>query len=128
MTRPEAAEAALAAVPSIPRHEGEPVFPAPWAAAAFAMTLALHQRGLFTWPDWAGRLGAAIADDGAGDPADPEAYWRCWLAALEETISAGGLAAGDDLQRLQAAWRSAAAATPHGEPIVLSNHVKGSSV
>ena len=124
MIRPEAAGTALNAVPSIPRRRGEPVFPAPWAAAAFAMTLALHEQGLFTWPDWAERLGATIADNVAGDPTEAEAYWRCWLVALEKMIPAAGLAAGDDLQHLQAAWRAAAETTPHGEPIVLSEQVR----
>jgi hypothetical protein len=32
-----------------------PVFSAPWEAQAFAMVLALHERGLFTWPEWARR-------------------------------------------------------------------------
>ena len=39
-----------AAVPSIPCDAEGPVFREPWEAQAFAMALALHERGLFTWP------------------------------------------------------------------------------
>ena len=46
-----------------------PVFREPWEAQAFAMALTLHQRGLFTWSEWA----AALADEieraqASGDP------------------------------------------------------------
>ena len=49
-----------AAVPSLPRDEGGPVFHEPWEAQAFAMTLALYRRGLFTWPEWAAALSEEI--------------------------------------------------------------------
>ncbi|HSM43060.1 MAG TPA: nitrile hydratase accessory protein [Afifellaceae bacterium] len=114
--------AALAAVPSIPRDDDGPVFPAPWAATAFAMTLALHERGLFTWAEWAERLGAAIA--AKGPAADPENYWLCWLAALETTIESIDPGSEVGLQRLREAWRQAAHDTPHGEPIELGGRVK----
>lgn len=87
------------------------------------MTLALHQRGLFTWPEWAECLGAAIAASDEAEPTDPEDYWRCWLTALETMIVRCGLAAGNDLAQLQTAWRAAAEATPHGEPVTLSDQV-----
>ncbi len=90
------------------------------------MTLVLHQRALFTWPDWAERLGAEIVFQGEADADDPETYWRCWLAALETMIAGCGLAANSDLERLQDAWRDAADVTPHGEPIALSAKVKAS--
>ena len=48
--RPRRSSAARTqAVPSIPRDADGPVFREPWEAQAFAMTLALHERGLFTW-------------------------------------------------------------------------------
>ena len=87
------------------------------------MTVALHERGQFTWAEWTDRLGTAIANEGENEGDDPEAYWRCWLAALEETVCASGIAAADILNDLQAAWREAAVETPHGEPIVLSDRV-----
>ena len=43
----------IMATPGLPRNSDGPVFTAPWQAQAFAMTLALHERGVFTWPEWA---------------------------------------------------------------------------
>ncbi len=119
MSQPDGAARALAAVPSIPRDDDGPVFPAPWAARAFAFTLALHERDVFTWPQWAEALGVAIAE-GQHD-SDPESYWLCWLGALEALLAAKAVAHPSELVSLRAAWREAAAATPHGEPIELQN-------
>ena len=57
---PEAARRATDAIPGIPRDEHGPVFREPWEAQAFAMTLALHDRGVFEWTEWAAMLGAEI--------------------------------------------------------------------
>ena len=43
-------------MPGLPQDAGGPVFSEPWEAKAFAMTLRLHERGLFTWPEWAQAL------------------------------------------------------------------------
>jgi nitrile hydratase accessory protein len=126
LNRPEAARVALTAIDSIPRDDDGPVFPAPWAATAFAMTLLLHERGHFTWPQWAEHLGARIAGQTGAAADDPEAYWLCWLDALETVISDTDLAGESELQGLREAWRKAASATPHGEPIALSEQVKAS--
>ena len=37
------------------------VFSEPWQAHAFAMTLQLHEKGLFTWPEWAAALTQEIS-------------------------------------------------------------------
>jgi nitrile hydratase accessory protein len=116
---PEAADA-TAAVPGIPRDADGPVFREPWEAQAFAMALALHARGLFTWPEWA----ASLADEikraqGFGDPDSGETYYRHWLANLEKLISAKGVATRDTLQRYRDAWDHAADRTPHGQAIEL---------
>jgi hypothetical protein len=55
-----AASRAAQEVPGIPRDAEGPVFSEPWEAQAFAMTLALHERGVFTWKEWAAALGAEI--------------------------------------------------------------------
>ncbi len=111
------------AVAPIPRGEdGAPVFREPWEAQAFAMTLALHERGLFTWPEWAGALSAAIRRaQGEGDCDDGSTYYRHWLAALETLVGAKGIAGEDALNARRAAWDRAAHATPHGAPILLEN-------
>ena len=45
LIEPEAARKAADAVPGIPRDESGPVFRAPWEAHAFAMALALYEKG-----------------------------------------------------------------------------------
>ena len=110
----------VAVVPDLPRDQGGPVFREPWEAQAFAMTLALYRRGLFTWPEWA----AALADEikraqQQGDPDRGDTYYQHWLAALEQLVTAKGVADLAMLQRYHDAWDHAAARTPHGTPIEL---------
>jgi nitrile hydratase accessory protein len=120
LSRPEAASEALARVTSIPRDADGAVFPAPWAARAFALAVALSERGIFAWSEWSETLGPKVAAETAKDPADPEGYWRAWLAALEEILGRKNVAGASDLLDLQEAWRAAAEHTPHGRPIELA--------
>lgn len=100
--------------------EVEPVFAEPWQAQAFAMTLQLHQRGLFSWPEWAAALAAQIqAAQAAGDADLGNTYYRHWLAALETLVASKGAARADELSRCARAWDQAADRTPHGQAIVL---------
>jgi nitrile hydratase accessory protein len=121
LRQPEAEIAA--ASPALPRDENGPVFAAPWQAQAFALAVHLLERGRLTPGEWATALGAELA---AADPRDsPEDYFRHWLDALERLASAKAFASGDEIVSRQQAWRDAAAATPHGRPIVLGrNQVK----
>ena len=115
-----AARRATATVPGIPRDAEGPVFREPWEAQAFAMTLALHERGLFSWPEWAATLGEEIKRaQAAGDPDTGETYYRHWLNALERIVAAKGLADVTMLARYRHAWHHAADRTPHGTPIEL---------
>ena len=112
---------ATASVPGIPRDDDGPVFREPWEAKAFAMALALHERGLFTWPEWA----AALADEikraqAMGDPDTGDTYYRHWLATLENLVAAKGVATSETLRRYRDAWDHAADRTPHGSPIELT--------
>ncbi len=117
---PQAAAHATAAVPSIPRDFDGPVFCEPWEAQAFAMALALHARGLFTWQEWATSLAGEITRaQGSGDPDTGETYYRHWLVTLETLIAAKGVATSDTLRRYRDAWDHAADRTPHGQPIEL---------
>jgi nitrile hydratase accessory protein len=118
---PAAARRAADAVPGIPRDVHGPVFREPWEAQAFAMALALHQRGLFTWTEWAATLADEIKRaQAAGDPDTGETYYRHWLAALECLVADKGIASRDTLARYRDAWDRAADRTPHGTPIELS--------
>jgi nitrile hydratase accessory protein len=97
-----------------------PPFAAPWQAHAFALTLALHERGLFTWPQWTAALSAAIARaQERGEPDDGQTYYHHWLDALETLLVGLGLADSDTLHALEHAWEDAAERTPHGQPVVL---------
>src|SRR5207302_10711229 len=90
---PQAAADATSAVPGIPRDADGPVFREPWEAQAFAMALALHRRGVFTWPEWAETLAAEIKRaQAAGDPDTGETYYRHWLNALERLVAEKGVA------------------------------------
>ena len=110
----------LQVLPLLPHDADGPVFKAPWEAHAFAMTLKLHERGVFTWAEWAAALSRAIAAaQAAGDADLGDTYYRHWLDALEALVSTKQVSSADELKRYQAAWDHAADRTPHGQPIVL---------
>jgi nitrile hydratase accessory protein len=116
----DAAARAASAVPSIPRDDAGPVFREPWEAQAFAMALTLHERGLFTWSEWAATLADEIRRAQAkGDPDTGETYYRHWLATLERLVAEKGVASPATLRRYHDAWDHAADRTPHGSPIEL---------
>src|SRR6266478_5623177 len=118
---PAAAQQAARSVPGLPRDAEGPVFREPWEAEAFAMAVALHQRGLFGWDEWAAMLGEEIkAAQRAGDPDTGETYYRHWLAALERMVARKGIADGAALKRYHDAWQRAADRTAHGAPITLT--------
>ncbi|TKB22754.1 MAG: nitrile hydratase accessory protein [Mesorhizobium sp.] len=97
----------------------DPVFAEPWQAQAFAMTVALHDEGLFSWSEWAEALSAEVKQRGAAS--DGHDYYEHWLAALEKLLSSKGVAGKSEVDALAAAWERAAHATPHGKPILLEN-------
>lgn len=108
-------------LPGLPRDDHGPVFRAPWEAQAFALALALHERGVFSWTEWAAALTDAIRGAQAGgDPDLGDTYYRHWLDALEALVIRKGLADAHRLHALEHAWEAAAGRTPHGQPIVLS--------
>ncbi|MDX8439319.1 nitrile hydratase accessory protein [Mesorhizobium australafricanum] len=108
------------------RHDGalpagfdEPVFAEPWQAEAFALTVALHSKGLFSWSEWAEALSGEVNQPCAAS--DGHDYYEHWLAALETLLATKGVAGKGDVDALAAAWERAARATPHGKPILLEN-------
>jgi nitrile hydratase accessory protein len=97
-----------------------PAFSEPWQAHAFALTVQLHGRGVFTWREWADALSAQIkAAQALGDPDLGDTYYQHWLGALETLVAAKGAASSRELQRTADAWDHAADRTPHGQPIEL---------
>jgi nitrile hydratase accessory protein len=108
------------APPGLPVDGEAPVFGAPWEAQAFAIVVALHEKGLFTWPEWAAALSGRIkAAQAAGDPDTGETYYTHWLTALEGLLAAKKVATPEAIVRYRRAWNAAAHRTPHGTPIEL---------
>ena len=103
-----------------PAAADAPVFRAPWEAQAFAMALALHERGVFLWTEWAATLADVIREaQAAGDPDDGSTYYHHWLVTLERLCAAKGLVTPAALASRTIEWDDAARRTPHGMPIVL---------
>ena len=113
--------AAIPLLPGMPSDDGaEPVFREPWEAHAFALAVSLHQRGLFTWPEWAEALARQIAAaQAAGDADLGDTYYHHWLATLETLVAAKGASSTAELERYRQAWDRAADRTPHGRAIEL---------
>lgn len=105
-----------AALPPLPSDEDGPVFREPWEAQAFALVVALHEAGHFTWPEWVAVMSAEIrAAQAAGDPDLGRTYYRHWLAALERITVAKTLASDTELRvrRIECAANGPA---PHAHP------------
>lgn len=107
-------------IPAHLRDADGPVFREPWEAQTFAMAVALFERGVFSWPQWA----AVLADEiqraqASGDPDTGETYYRHWQSALERIVAETGLTDRESLVRYCDAWNHAADRTPHGSPIEL---------
>ena len=118
----ERGDEAHVALPSLDLPGADaPAFREPWQAHAFALAVRLHERGVFTWREWADALSQQIAAaQTRGDPDLGDTYYHHWLAALETLVAAKGAASHDELQRTAAAWDHAADRTPHGQPIELN--------
>jgi nitrile hydratase accessory protein len=105
---------------ALPPGADEPVFAEPWQAHAFALAVALHRQGLFTWTEWAQALAEQIAAaQAAGDADHGDTYYQHWLATLERLVAAKGASSETELEAHRRAWDHAADRTPHGQPIEL---------
>ncbi|WP_457106154.1 nitrile hydratase accessory protein [Methylobacterium sp. P5_C11] len=93
-------------------------FAAPWEAQVFAMVVSLREAGLFTWSEWADRLGRQIRP---ADAPERAADYGAWLATLEALLAERGVAGPESVAARTAAFLRAADATPHGQPIRLEN-------
>jgi nitrile hydratase accessory protein len=112
--------------PMPPASNNGTVFEEPWQAHAFAMTLQLHEKGVFTWPQWAAALTQEIrAAQARGDADDGSLYYTHWLNALERLVIERQLGTAEQIHELEHAWADAAERTPHGQPIVLNAEERG---
>lgn len=96
------------------------MFAEPWQAQAFALAVKLSEQGHFTCKEWA----AALANElelaaSRGEPDDGSHYYDHWLAALENLVTAKGLANRASLLVRKEAWAAAYRRTPHGKPVIL---------
>jgi nitrile hydratase accessory protein len=102
-------------------------FDEPWQAEAFATAVQLSRAGVFTWPEWVSAFSETIAtqpqrdDESVGD-----AYYRQWMSTLENLLGSVLCLSGETVGARQALWHAAYLATPHGQPVALSN-VKASA-
>ena len=70
-----------------PQLDGEPVFDAPWQARTFAMTVKLHESGLFGWTEWSEMLSANIRQhENSGVIENNSDYYAVWQQSLEEML------------------------------------------
>lgn len=114
-------EAGPPPVPGLDMDPEGPVFREPWEAQAFALTVKLHEAGLFTWDEWATALSAEIsAAQASGDPDLGNTYYRHWQKALEKLAAEKGAAGGQELEDRVESWRQAYLNTPHGSPVELA--------
>jgi len=83
----ESVDAALAALPLLPRDDEGPVFAEPWQAQVFAVVVQLVESGHLTWKDWAQQLGARFKRaEQEGELRTGEHYYDHWLDALERLL------------------------------------------
>lgn len=106
----------------LPRDSHGPAFNEPWEAKAFAIVLRLHERGLFTWTEWADALSQEIrAAPARGDADLGDTYYQHWLRALETMVARKAATSAEELARYQHAWTKAAERTPHGQAVELDS-------
>ena len=94
-----------------------PIFSAPWEADAFALTVLLNERGVFTWDEWT----KALAMEIHRPTTEARSYYQHWIAALERLVAEKKLTDPVELSARRDAWERATQATPHGQPILLEN-------
>jgi len=101
-------------------QDGEPVFAEPWQAQAFAMTLDLYNRGLFSWGEWTHSFSEQLADGNTqGGDQGADSYYSDWLITLETLVSRKTAIRPDLLAQLKEQWEHAYRTTPHGEKVTL---------
>ena len=118
-------------LPGLSGDGSEPVFANPWQAQIFALVVGLHQRGCFSWGEWAETLSTEIAAAPANgendnnnannqEPDPGDSYYRMWVIALERLLMNKTIVYSDDVQNRVNEWRNAYLNTPHGNPVTLS--------
>lgn len=96
-------------------------FQAPWHAEVFALTIALHKAGQFSWPEWTDYLASALKTEAGLQPDQnqDEAYYQAWLAAFCAIIADKNITSAADIAQMKERWADAYMHTPHGQPVHL---------
>ena len=98
----------------------QPVFEQPWHAQLFALSVALHAQGLFSWPEWTKRFGARLKHNGANHALNGgDDYFTAWLETLEALLVERDPKDQQQLSDLHAAWTEAYLSTPHGSLVAI---------
>jgi nitrile hydratase accessory protein len=120
MTETSSVPSSSTAPDALLRELEGPAFAEPWMAQAFACTVHLSRRGLFTWNEWVDVFSTEIKThpQQSGEVANT-AYYRQWLAALETMVGLKGAASTAEISERQETWRKAYLNTPHGQPVEL---------
>lgn len=106
--------------PQQPTDEEGPVFKEPWEAQAFALVLALHQSGAFSWDEWATALSREISlAQKQGDPDLGNTYYHHWLHALEKLTVDKRISTNLEILAKAEQWKDAYLSTPHGQAVEL---------
>jgi nitrile hydratase accessory protein len=97
-----------------PRSNGELVFAAPWESRLFGMTMALIERGAFSWSEFQPELVAAIHAWEAGrSPGDEYSYYDRWREALERVLARLALLSPSELAARAEAFAARAPGHDH---------------
>ena len=97
------------------------VFSEPWEAQAFAIVVALSDRGYFSWEEWSNTLAEVISRaEAEGGPSDGSDYYINWVTALEQILKCKNLTDDLSLASVKAEWEQAYKLTPHGKPVSLN--------
>lgn len=114
--------AAETTLQDILREQADRAFDSPWQAQAFALVVRLQKSGHITWENWVRVFSRQVAASPArlGESVN-DAYYRQWLAALEQIVVESGFLAPGDTDMRTSLWRAAFVNTPHGQPVRLGN-------
>ena len=95
-------------------------FDEPWQADAFALTVRLHEQGLFSWQEWTEALGVEIRRaQASGDLDLGDTYFEHWTRALIRILAAKDALSLTEIAECTEAWHQAYLRTPHGQPVRL---------
>ncbi|WP_417248679.1 nitrile hydratase accessory protein [Celeribacter sp.] len=113
-------------LPEIMEHRA--AFGKPWHASVFALVLALHEEGHFDWAEWVAAFAARRAEPDADGVGVEDGYYSAMQETLVALTEQAGALKSVEVAAVAEAWRGAYLATPHGQPIELSDECFAASL